>query len=45
MSEKAEYWSHSLIITDGDGPVTFRKRHGGLKYGGRVNYYLWKFQG
>ncbi len=29
----------TLAITDGDGAFSFKKRYGGLKYGGRVNYY------
>lgn len=36
---KTAYIKPSLAITDGDGPITFTKRYGGLKYGGRLNYY------
>lgn len=32
------YLRPSLAITDGDGSATFSKRHGGFKYGARVDY-------
>lgn len=36
---KTAYLRPSLVLTDGDGAFTFGKRYGGLKYGGRLNYY------
>lgn len=32
------YIRPSIAITDGDGSATFTRRHGGFKYGARVNY-------
>ena len=32
------YLRPSIVITDGDGSATFTRRHGGLKYGARINY-------
>ncbi len=32
------YLKPSLAITDGDGSATFTRRHGGFKYGGRIDY-------
>lgn len=32
------YLRPSITITDGDGSATFSKRHGGFKYGARVDY-------
>lgn len=32
------YLKPSLVITDGDGSATFNRRHGGFKYGGRIDY-------
>lgn len=32
------YIRPSIAITDGDGSATFSKRHGGFKYGARVDY-------
>lgn len=36
---KESYIRPSLVLTDGDGRFTFGERYGGLKYGGRINYY------
>lgn len=35
---KYGYIRPAFVITDGDGSFTYGKRHGGLKYGMRVNY-------
>lgn len=32
------YLKPSIAITDGDGSATFTRRHGGFKYGARVDY-------
>lgn len=32
------YLKPSIALTDGDGSATFTRRHGGFKYGGRIDY-------
>lgn len=36
---KEAYIKPALVLTDGDGPMTGGKRYGGMKYGGRLDYY------
>ncbi|MEL6188117.1 MAG: porin [Myxococcota bacterium] len=38
IGETSHYLRPYLVITNGDGPNTFSADHGGLKFGGRVDY-------